>query len=329
MKRQTSTVTLLPFGPHQHQPQHSLAWSSQRSTTRSRLPSVLGVSVPCIMSAPAPSQLFEVSRRPNQLRIRPSIISEASSCDTSSSSSSSSSSSFPSTSPTSCSNSSPSLPPSPPPYVHFLLNPFGKSRHTDRRRCHVGAMPESTFHHDRIPCHFLISPSNRSLGKSRPLPQPPAPAPTERLPFSNNAADPGQFRPRTPPPAWSPPETETSFIPAGIVARPTRPRVMLPSLPQERLASESPRTQFPPSSPFTRKEGTISSPVQPRVRPLPTRPVPPGPPSEDNTPVAPFGLPRWQADTLTTPQDNTSLSPYDDRRAIDWDLIDEVMEHAG
>jgi hypothetical protein len=119
MKRKTSTVTLLPFGPHQHQLQHSLAWSSQRSTTRSRLPSVLGVSVPCIMSAPTPSQLFEVSRRPNQLRIRPSIISEASSCDTSSSSSSSSSSSFPSTSPTSCSNSSPSLPPSPPPYVHF------------------------------------------------------------------------------------------------------------------------------------------------------------------------------------------------------------------
>jgi len=57
------------------------------------------------------------------------------------------------------------------------------------------------------------------------------------------------------------------------------------------------------------------------------RPVPPGPPSEANTPVAPFGIPRWQPDSLTNLQDDIT-SPYDDRRAIDWDLIDEVMKHA-
>jgi hypothetical protein len=181
--------------------------------------------------------------------------------------------------------------------------------------------------HDRA-CHFLISPSNRSPGKSRPLPQPPAP--TERSPFSNsNNPAAGQFRPpRTPPPAWSPPETEPSFIPPAA-ARPTRPRVMLPSAASHPL-SESPRLLLasPSSPPYTQPDPSVS-PLQPRVRPLPTRPVPPGPPSEDNTPVAPFGLPRWQADTLTIPQDDTSLSPYDDRRAIDWDLIDEVMKRAG
>jgi len=94
---------------------------------------------------------------------------------------------------------------------------------------------------------------------------------------------------------------------------------MLPPAHQERhpLASSSP--------PFTQLDGCVSSSAQPRVRPLPTRPVPPGPPSENNTPIAPFGLPRWHADTLTFPQDDT---PSDDRRAIDWDLIDEVMKHA-
>ena len=170
--------------------------------------------------------------------------------------------------------------------------------------------------HDRNPMlviHFLISPSNRSPGKSRPLPQPPAPL--ERSPFSTNAAAAGQFRPRTPPPAWSPPET-------ALAARPTRPTVMLPPAPQER---QPPASRSPP---FTQLDGCASSPAQPRVRPLPTRPVPPGPPSENNTPIAPFVLPRWHADTLTIPQDDTSLSPYDDRRAIDWDLIDEVMKHA-
>ncbi len=85
-----------------------------------------------------------------------------------------------------------------------------------------------------------------------------------------------------------------------------------------------------PSSPSphrTALDGSISSPGQLRVRPLPMRPVPPGPPSEANTPIAPFVVPRWEVDTLTTPSDE-SLSPYDDRRAIDWDLIDEVMTHA-
>lgn len=168
-------------------------------------------------------------------------------------------------------------------------------------------------------CHFLISPSNHSPGKSRPLPQPPAPV--ERPPFSTiaaAAAAAGQFRPRTPPPAWSPPETESSLFPA----RPTRPTVMLPPGPQE------PHPPVSSSPPFTQLDGYVSSPPQPRVRPLPTRPVPPGPPSENNTPIAPFGLPRWHADTVTSPQDDTSLSPSDDRRAIDWDLIDEVMKHA-
>jgi hypothetical protein len=94
---------------------------------------------------------------------------------------------------------------------------------------------------------------------------------------------------------------------------------MLPPAPRQRHPS-------PSSSPPVTQLG--SSPAQPRVRPLPTRPVPPGPPSENNTPIAPFGLPRWPADTLTIPKDDTSPSPYDDRRAIDWDLIDEVMKHA-
>jgi len=177
-------------------------------------------------------------------------------------------------------------------------------------------------------CHFLISPSNRSPGKSRPLPQPPAP--TERSPFPNNAAAAatGQLRPRTPPPAWSPPEPAPSFVAAAAAARPTRPRV---ALPQERQSSsESPRVPLiSPRSTPAQLDGSASSLVQPRVRPLPTRPVPPGPPSEDNTPIAPFGLPRWQADALTIPQDDTSMSPYDDRHAIDWDLIDEVMKRAG
>jgi len=85
-----------------------------------------------------------------------------------------------------------------------------------------------------------------------------------------------------------------------------------------------------PSSPRTHRtvlDGSISSPGQLRVRRLPMRPVPPGPPSEDNTPIAPFRVPRWEVDTLTIPPDEI-LSPYDDRRAIDWDLIDEVMTHA-
>jgi hypothetical protein len=32
---------------------------------------------------------------------------------------------------------------------------------------------------------------------------------------------------------------------------------------------------------------------------------------------------------MTIPQDEISSSPYDDRAAIDWDLIDEVMKNAG
>ena len=74
-------------------------------------------------------------------------------------------------------------------------------------------------------------------------------------------------------------------------------------------------------------DGSVSS-GQLRVRPLPMRPVPPGPPSEDNTPIAPFRAPRWHTDALTIPQDEIP-SPLDDRGAIDWDLIDEVMKNAG
>ena len=71
----------------------------------------------------------------------------------------------------------------------------------------------------------------------------------------------------------------------------------------------------------------MSSLEPPRVRRLPMRPVPPGPPSEVDTPVAPFGR-ATVTDSLTIPEDD-SPSPYDDQRAIDWDLIDEVMMHAG
>src|SRR5580698_4692883 len=90
MKRQT--VSLLPFAPHQQSNLPPPPWSPQHSVLNSsRLPSLIDTSVPCIMSSTSPKQLFVLSRRPIPLRIRPSIISEAS-CDTTTSSSSSSSS---------------------------------------------------------------------------------------------------------------------------------------------------------------------------------------------------------------------------------------------
>jgi len=85
--------------------------------------------------------------------------------------------------------------------------------------------------------------------------------------------------------------------------------------------------RHPPQISFASLDGSVSSPDHLRVRPLPMRPVPPGPPSEANTPIALLGLPRWQSDGLTNSQDDIP-SPYDDRRAIDWDLIDEVMKRA-
>jgi hypothetical protein len=104
---------------------------------------------------------------------------------------------------------------------------------------------------------------------------------------------------------------------------------ILPLAPPPRweCSAASPEPRVTPVSPRPHLDGTVSSPGQLRVRPLPMRPVPPGPPSEDNTPIAPFGVPRWHADAVTIPQDETP-SPYDDRSAIDWDLIDEVMTHA-
>ncbi|KAI0287237.1 hypothetical protein BC826DRAFT_60506 [Russula brevipes] len=278
-----NTVTLLPFAPHQQQ--NSPNRPPQRSSIHSRLPSIIHTSVPCIMSGTSRRPLFDISRRSNPLRTSPSIISK-SSCDTtttSSSTSSSSGSSYSNTSPTSSSTPPPSLPPSPPP---------------------------------------PLKPTNRSPGKSRPLPQPPAATRHSLVP--NDAVPLGQVRTRSPPPAWSPPETPL------ITVRPTRPRVMLPSAAPQRQSSHSSDGLLAPNLPrrsLTPIEDPVSSPEQSRVRPLPRRPVPPGPPSEANTPIAPFGLPRWNTDTLTILQDDAS-SPDDDSRAIDWDLIDEVMKRA-
>ncbi|KAI0247503.1 hypothetical protein BJV78DRAFT_911870 [Lactifluus subvellereus] len=277
-----TTATLLPFAPHQEQ--ISSTYSSQRALVHSKLPSLFNNSLPCAMSSPSPRRLIDVPLRPNSLRNRPSVISK-SSCE----SSSSSSSSFPDTSPTSYSTPPSSLPPSPPP----------------------------------------PSRSSHSSGKSRPLPQPPKfpqpPPPNStsgRLPLPNPADAPGHLRPRSPPPAWSPPGTPSE--PAPPPARPMRPRLVIPPLPQQRQSGATPDVRSTPAPPQTStplRNGPISS---PRVRRLPMRPVPPGPPSEVNTPVAPFARARWPADSLTIPEDDTP----DDQRAIDWDLIDEVMMHA-
>ncbi len=85
-------------------------------------------------------------------------------------------------------------------------------------------------------------------------------------------------------------------------------------------------TPCSPSTHLSALDGSMLSPGQLRVRPLPMRPVPPGPPSEANTPIAPSRVPRWEADTLTITPDE--ILPYDDCPAIDWDLIDEVMTHS-
>src|SRR6266404_1790819 len=179
MKRQT--VSLLPFAPHQRPNAPPPPWSPQHSVTNSRLPSLVNTSVPCIMSSTSrkQQQLFILSRRPNPLRIRPSIISEAS-CDTttscSSESSSSSSSSFPnSSSPTSLSTPPTSSPPSPsPPPPYVLITPSWRFRQSDCRACGCDALIAIASH-----ARFsLFSSSNHLPGKSRPLPQPPAP--TER-----------------------------------------------------------------------------------------------------------------------------------------------------
>ncbi|KAI9430928.1 hypothetical protein H4582DRAFT_2085862 [Lactarius indigo] len=137
-------------------------------------------------------------------------------------------------------------------------------------------------------------------------------------------------RPRSPPPAWSPRQTPPvsgrSPLPTSSPARPQRPKVILPpTLPQRpSSASPTPRLAPPPRLYTPPIDGSHAGPL--RVRPLPVRPPPPGPPSEGDTPIAPFGKLRW-TDSLMLPEDEDP-SLCDDRRAIDWDLIDEVMKHA-
>ncbi|KAH8989340.1 hypothetical protein EDB86DRAFT_3081067 [Lactarius hatsudake] len=104
---------------------------------------------------------------------------------------------------------------------------------------------------------------------------------------------------------------------AGVILPPTLPQRPSSASPTPRLAPP-PRLYTPPI------DGSHAAPL--RVRPLPVRPPPPGPPSEGDTPIAPFGKLRW-TDPLTIPEDDDP-SLCDDRRAIDWDLIDEVMKHA-
>lgn len=58
------------------------------------------------------------------------------------------------------------------------------------------------------------------------------------------------------------------------------------------------------------------------------RPPPPGPPGEGDTPVAQFGRVRWISEEPSLVFEDDESALCDDRRAIDWDLIDEVMTHA-
>ncbi|KAH9029698.1 hypothetical protein EDB85DRAFT_1965609 [Lactarius pseudohatsudake] len=283
-----TSTTLLPFAPHQQLVPSSHS-SPQRASVYSRVPINSSILYSMPSSASPLHDFFDVPHRPNSLRFRPSIISEASYESSSSSSSSTSSSSFPNTSPTSCSTPPSSLPPSPPP-------------------------------------------TSSSFGKSRPLPkipksQPPPSIASPRHPLPSTVPP---HRPRSPPPAWSPRQTTPvsgrSPPPASSPARPQRPKVILPlTLPQRpSSASPTPRLAPPPRLYTPPIDGSHAAPL--RVRPLPVRPPPPGPPSEGDTPIAPFGKLRW-TDALPIPEDDDP-SLCDDRRAIDWDLIDEVMKHA-
>ncbi|KAI0260912.1 hypothetical protein BC834DRAFT_496227 [Gloeopeniophorella convolvens] len=171
------------------------------------------------------------------------------------------------------------------------------------------------------------SPSNLSFGKLRPLPHPPKqqppniPSPTRQRPPPRSSALPASpTRPITPPPAWSPRQTPAS--------RPTPPQLLMPPTPPQRQSMTTPDARLTPRASALQPAPAVQSPEQSRVRPLPSRPPPPGPPSEGNTPVALFGRPRWHTDPGSIPEDEPSPSPGDDRRAIDWDLIDEVMKHA-
>ncbi|KAN0124562.1 hypothetical protein V8E53_015808 [Lactarius tabidus] len=291
----STTTTLLPFAPHQQiiPSSHSSQRASARSSVHSRVPIISSI----LYSMPSSARLrglFDAPRRPNPLRIRPSTISETSYESESScaSSASSSSSSFPNTSPTSCSTPLSSLPPSPPP-------------------------------------------STSSFGKSRPLPKIPKspPPPTSSpLPHPLPATSPPP-RPRSPPPAWSPPQTipvsRRSPPPPSSSARPQRPKVMLPPTPPQRLSSATLRPASRIYSPPIDDDGSLTAlpPAPLRVRPLPMRPAPPGPPGEGDTPVAQFGRVRWISEpSLVFEDDDSALC--DDRRAIDWDLIDEVMTHS-
>ena len=178
-----------------------------------------------------------------------------------------------------------------------------------------------------------IRASTSSFGKSRPLPKIPKspPPPPTALP----ATSPPPSRPRSPPPAWSPPQTTpvsrrspppTSSSSPSSSARPQRPKVMLPPTPPQRLSSATLRPASRIYSPPIDDDGSLTAlPSAPlRVRPLPRRPPPPGPPGEGDTPVAQFGRVRW----ISEPSEEDESTLYDDRRAIDWDLIDEVMTHA-
>jgi hypothetical protein len=319
----TTTTTLLPFAPHQqpipssHPPQRA----SIHARASARVP-VISSILSSMSTSASPLCVFDVPRRPNSLRIRPSTISETS-YESSSSSASSSSSFFPNTSPTSCTTPSSSLPLTPP----YVYSPFYISNFGNLTIMSVHAL---------IAIVTQISPTSISFGKSRPLPkipksQSPPPIATSRLPLPSTAPP---HRPRSPPPAWSPPESipvsRRSPPPTPSTARPQRPKVMLPPPPPQRPSSTflSPRAPSPRAYalPIDRSV-TASRPASLRVRPLPMRPPPPGPPSDGDTPVAPFGQVRWMTDASTIPEDDDS-SLCDDRRAIDWDLIDEVMMHA-
>ena len=192
--------------------------------------------------------------------------------------------------------------------------------------------------YDLITIVIQIRPTSSSFGKSRPLPKiPKSPPPPldatfghSSLPLPSPSPPP---RPRSPPPAWSPPQTvpvsRRSPSPTSSSARPLRPHVVLPPTPPQRPSSATPTPRFRVYSTLIDDGSVTALPPAPlRVRPLPMRPPPPGPPGEGDTPVAQFGRVRWISESSMISEEEDDSGLCDDRRAIDWDLIDEIMTHA-
>ncbi|KAI0052554.1 hypothetical protein FA95DRAFT_1601602 [Auriscalpium vulgare] len=160
------------------------------------------------------------------------------------------------------------------------------------------------------------SPSQSSFTKRRPLPHlPPSPAahplptPPAALRFSTSPrAKRADAAPRltvltTPPRRGPRPQPSPSPFTADS---PASAATIIAPFPLHDLPA------YPTSPSYS-----VHSISSPRVRPLPRRPPPPGPPSEGTTPVTLFGRPMWMLEEDDAPAGQ-----------IDWALIDEVMERA-